>query len=70
MLHMQSELVNVLQQDRRTEVEAARKSASLGAPDTSQSRLMMTLSAMISGIRRAQIGTPRRTQTTAPTNVT
>ena len=70
MLHTQSELVNVLQQGRRTEVEAARKSASLSAPNTWQPRLVLALSAMISGIKRPQTRKPSRAHTTAPTNVT
>ena len=64
MLFMQDELVNVLQQDRRIEVDNARENALVSVPDTSNLRLVVVFSAMIDRITRPQ--TP--TEAAAPTN--
>lgn len=70
MLHMQNELANVLQQDRRSEVEAARKIASLSVADSSKRRLVPALSAMVKSIKRSPTRTQVRTQPSATTSVT
>ncbi len=70
MLHMQDELVSALQQDRRREVETARKMVPLSTSDTSQPRLVLALSAMLRGLKRSPTRIPSGTQTTASTNVT